>query len=76
MRLGLVADELLVGLRGREDRIEVLVAGGVDQAGEIEFDHRLVHLVGELFEREHCDSGAGKRWTSSGSASSSEASES
>ena len=47
---GLVAEEFLIGLRGREDGIEVFVAGVVDEAGEIQLDHGRVHLVGEFFE--------------------------
>ena len=47
---GLVAQELLVGLGGGEDGVEVFVAGVVDEAGEVELHHGGVHLVGELFE--------------------------
>ena len=47
---GLAANELLVGLGGREDGVEVFVAGFIDEACEVEFDHGGVHLVGELFE--------------------------
>src|SRR5579863_3442272 len=50
--LGLVADEFLVSLGGREYGIEVFVAGGIDQASEVEFDHGCMHLVGELAERD------------------------
>ena len=47
---GFAADEFLIGLSGGEDGIEILVAGFVDEAGEVEFDHGGVHLVGEFFK--------------------------
>ncbi len=72
---GLVAQELLVGLCRGEDGVEVFVAGVVDEAGEVELNHRGVHLVGEFFEGDVAVA-LGKRETSSGRASSSGASES
>ncbi len=47
---GFVAEELLVGLRWSEDRVEVLVAGLADEVGQVELHHGGVHLVRELFE--------------------------
>ncbi len=48
--LGLVAEELLVGLRWGEDGVEVLVAGLADEVGQVELDHGCMHLVGEFLE--------------------------
>ena len=47
-----VANKLLIGLRGREDGIEVLVAGSVDKTRRDPVRSSPVHLIGEFSERD------------------------